>query len=159
MLNRFEKLLYDISEIDRYWHKIAADEMERYGLKGPYAVYLTALYRHPEGVTAAQLAELCSRDKADVSRVAAALEARGLVCREVGQSVYRAPLRLTMAGRTVAAEVCKRVALAVELGGKGLTDAQRETMWYALDLIAGNLRALSEQGMPAAETEPNGKTE
>ena len=54
MLNRFERFSLAISEIYRYWHKIAADEMEKYGLKGPYAVYLTAMYRYKDGITSTQ---------------------------------------------------------------------------------------------------------
>lgn len=159
MINRFEKLLFDLSEIDRYWHKIAADEMVRYGLKGPYAVYLTTLYRYPDGLPAAQLAEMCSRDKADVSRAVAAMEAKGLVCRDGGQGGYRAPLRLTMAGRAVADEVCRKVAVAVELGGEGLTDAQREDMYKALDRIAENLRRLSRVGLPEQEGQHEPRSE
>ena len=49
--------------------------MAKFDLKGTYAVYLSAMYRNPEGITAAKLAELCCRDKADVSRAVAALEA------------------------------------------------------------------------------------
>ena len=45
MIARFEKFSYAISELSRCWHKIAADEMKQYDLKGPYAVYFTTLYR------------------------------------------------------------------------------------------------------------------
>lgn len=38
MLERFERFLSAISEIDRYWHKIAGDEMARYGLSGFFRV-------------------------------------------------------------------------------------------------------------------------
>ena len=82
MLERFERFLSAISEIDRYWHKIAGDEMARYGLKGPHATYLVAIRRHPEGLTAGQLGECCGRDKADVSRTMATLEKKGLVIKE-----------------------------------------------------------------------------
>ena len=35
---RFEKFSLAISEISRCWHKLAGDEMLRYGLKGPHAI-------------------------------------------------------------------------------------------------------------------------
>ncbi len=53
--------------------------MEQHGLKGPHAVYFTTLYQHPEGVTAVKLAEICSRDKSDVSRAVSQLEQHGLI--------------------------------------------------------------------------------
>ena len=58
MVDRFKRFSYAIFEISRCWHKLAADEMGRYGLKEPHAIYLTALEQTPEGCTAAQLAEL-----------------------------------------------------------------------------------------------------
>ena len=146
MIERFEKFSYAIFEISRCWHKIAADELEEYGLKGAYATYLTTLYRHPEGITAARLTELCGRDKADVSRAMAVLESKGLLLRE-GAS-YRALLKLTEEGCAAAEHVCRRAALVVEKAGRQLTEEQRENFYQALDLIGGSLRQISRDGLP-----------
>jgi len=82
MIDRFERFSFAISEISHYWHKIATDEMGKYGLKGVHALYLTAMHRHPEGITSAQLCEECGKDKADVSRCVSLMEKKGLVIRE-----------------------------------------------------------------------------
>ena len=74
VIRRFEKFSMAMTEINRYWHKIAADELEKYGLKGPYVVYLTILMRYPDGITAAQLCDLSGRNKADVSRAVSDME-------------------------------------------------------------------------------------
>ena len=50
MVDRFEKFSLAISEISRYWHKIAAEELKPYELKSTHAVYLTTMYRYPDGV-------------------------------------------------------------------------------------------------------------
>lgn len=148
MVDRFEKFSFAISEISRYWHKIAADEMEKYGLKGPYAVYFTTMYRHPEGITAARLAELCSRDKADVSRAITQLAKRNLVAKqEEGKTAYRAPVRLTEEGRRIAVLINEKARAAVEWGGKGLSKAHREIFYAALELISTNLQTLTETGL------------
>ena len=146
MVGRFERFSVAITDISRYWHKIAAEEMEKYGLKGTHSIYLTTLYRFPEGITAARLCELCGRDKAEVSRTAAVMEQKGLI-RKQGSS-YRALLNLTPKGLEAAEHVRSRAALAVELAGKGLTDSQRATFYDALELISGNLQQLSEAGLP-----------
>lgn len=145
MIDRFEKFSAAISEISRYWHKIAADEMERYELKGPYAVYFTTLSRFSEGITAAKLGELCSRDKADVSRAVATLEKKELVAKE--GTNYRAILKLTEQGRRVAEQINKKAEAAVAFGGMGLTDEQRESFYSALDRITANLQELSKKGL------------
>ena len=85
MVDRFQRFLYFISEISRHWHKIAADEMEKHGLKGPHATYLICIYRHPEGITAPQITERCGKDKSDVSRTMALMEKKGIVSPPEGQ--------------------------------------------------------------------------
>ena len=146
MVSRFERFSYAISEISRCWHKLAAQEMETYGLKAPHSVYLLALYRNPQGITAARLSQLCGKDKADVSRMVTIMEEKGLVSRE-GAS-YRALLKLTQTGQTAAEQVQHRAATAVELGGEGITPDNRETFYAVLDQIAENLRTISEGGLP-----------
>lgn len=146
MIDRFERFSYGIFEINRCWHKLAAEEMEAYGLKGPYAVYLLALERCSDGITAAQLCELCSRDKADVSRAMRIMEEKELVCRD-GAS-YRAKLKLTPAGQQAAAHVKQRAGVAVEHAGKGFSPQQRETFYQVLDTITVNLQLLSREGLP-----------
>ena len=79
MVDRFERFSFAISEISRCWHKLAAEEMEKYGLRGPHCLYLLAMYHHPGGVTAPQLGELCGRDKADVSRMMAMMREKGSI--------------------------------------------------------------------------------
>lgn len=146
MISRYERLSFSISEIHRYLHSIAADEMEKFGLKGPYAIYLLTLYRYDEGITSSKLSEITCRNKADVSRAMMAMEEKGLLYRE--GATYRAKLFLTKEGRDIAAAIGERARIAVEIGGKGLTEEQRETMYYAMDVIAENLRNVSIEGLP-----------
>lgn len=149
MQDRFDRFSQAIFEIWRSWHKIAGGELEKHGLKGAYVAYLKAMQRHPNGITAVELGRACYKDKADVSRALSTLEARGLVRRENnGSGVYRARLFLTEEGERIAFEINQRAALAVELGGSGLTDEQREMMYAALERISANLRALGESGVP-----------
>ena len=151
MVDRFQRFSFAISELSRYWHKIASDEMAQYGLKGPHAVYFTTLYRMPEGVTAAQLSELCGRDKADVSRAFSIMEKKGLAVKEGGsKNQYRALLKLTESGRLAAQQIGARAELAVELGGQGLTPENREIFYTAMEQIVANLQTLSEQGLPSS---------
>ena len=149
MQNRFARFSLAISEIDRCWHKLAAEEMAKYELNSPHAVYLTTLYEQEGGVTAAKLGELCCKNKADVSRMVAILEKKGLVRKEtVGTNAYRAKLLLTEEGKQAAEHVRQRAALAVELAGSGMTDADREVFYRCLERIAENLKILSKDGLP-----------
>ena len=149
MVERFERFLFTISEISRSWHKIAADEMEKYDLKGPHAIYLTTMYRYEEGITATRLSELCGKDKSDVSRMMNIMEKKGLVKKEgVNQNLYRALLKLTDEGKIAAEHVRARASLAVEIAGKDLTEEKREIFYESLETIASNLKELSKEGLP-----------
>ena len=152
MLDRFERFSFALSELSRYWHKISADAMETYGLKGPYVVYFTTLYRYPEGLTAVKLGELCCRDKADVSRAVSILEKKGLIKKDkTKKSQYRAPIMLTEEGIALAEDMIKKARKAVELGGMGLSDEHREIFYTSLEVITRNLQTLSEVGLPSFE--------
>ncbi|MBR6548258.1 MAG: winged helix-turn-helix transcriptional regulator [Clostridia bacterium] len=151
MLNRFERFSYAISEISRYWHKIAADEMEKYGLKGPFSVYLITLRHHEEGLTAVRLGELCGRDKSDVSRAVTILEKNGFVTKKrVGHNLYRANICLTDVGKTAADYIAERADLAVQMGGQGISDQERTVFYNTLEKIAANLQEVSKDGLPKA---------
>lgn len=152
MVERFERFSFAISEISRYWHKISADEMEKYGLKGSHSVYLLAMLRFPEGITATQICEYCGKDKADVSRMISIMEKKGLVKKEgIHQNLYRGVFKLTDEGRTAAMHVRQRASLAVELGGKDLSDENRAVFYESLESIADNLRSISREGLPENE--------
>lgn len=149
MIERFERFSLAIFEISHCWHKLAAEEMTHYGLKGPHAIYLLTLYRVQENLTAAQLCELCGRDKADVSRAVALMEEKGLILRQ--GSSYRAKLVLTDTGRQAAEHVCTRATAAVECAGEGISEENRAIFYACLESIAQNLQILTQKGIPGRE--------
>ncbi|MBQ8815506.1 MAG: winged helix-turn-helix transcriptional regulator [Lachnospiraceae bacterium] len=149
MVNRFERFTFAMSKISKCWHKLTTDEMAKYGLKGPHSVYLIAMYRHEDGITAPQLCDICGKDKADVSRMMSIMEKKGLVTKEgSNQNRYGGVWKLTPEGKAAAEYVRERARLAVELGGKGLTEEDRAAFYRAMELIVSNLQKMSEEGLP-----------
>ena len=152
MINRFEKFSFAVFNISKYWSKIAAEEMKKYGLKGPYAIYLAAMRNADGDITAAKLSELCGKDKADISRAVAAMEKQGLIKREAAnQNLYRARLLLTETGNAAAEEISRRASLAVDIAGSGISDEDRAVFYDVLGTIANNLKDLSKTGLPQSE--------
>lgn len=152
MMDRFEQFTSAISVITRYIQKLERDEMEKHGLRGAFAQYLLVMNRHPEGITAATVCELCDKDKAAVSRILTEMEAKGLIVRESAGSAYRAQLVLTEAGKEAAEFVRRRASIAVELAGEGIADENRKQFYSTLNLIASNLQTICREGIPE-ETE------
>lgn len=140
MLSTYEHFLFLIAGVYRSVQKIERDEMVKYGYKGVYAQYLAAMKRYQEGVTSAQLCEICEKDKAAVSRAVKEMEEKGLIYRvHSGDTPYRARLKLTEKGHQAVEVVRECAKKAVEAAGKGLSDENRQTFYTVLELIAGNL--------------------
>ena len=148
MLDRFEQFCNAISSIHLSIQRIEREQMSRYGLKGPHAQCLLTMARHPQGITAARLCQLCEKDKAAISRTVAELEAAQMISREDPSGKrYRTMLCLTPRGLAVAEEVRELVSQAVSQASEGYDDRTRETFVRVLNLIAGNLQNLCEQGL------------
>ena len=148
MESRYETLSGSISSMYHDIQKIERTEMAHYGLKGPHAQCLLAMKKHPEGITAARLCEVCEKDKAAVSRILAELEEAGMILRENRNgSRYRAILLLTDRGQEAAAAVVEKARLAVELAGKGFGAEEREVFYRVLSIISGNLHKLCRDGL------------
>ena len=148
MENRYELLSGSIACMYHDIQKIERVEMAKYGLKGPHAQCLLAMKKNPQGITAARLCEVCEKDKAAVSRTLAELEEAGMVLRENRNgSRYRASLTLTEQGMAAADAVVEKARLAVEKAGAGIGEAERETFYRVMAIIAGNLHKLCRDGL------------
>ena len=149
MLDRFEQFSGCISAIYRSIRKLERDEMVKYGLKGTYAHYLMVMHRFKNGITAAQLGEICDKDKAAVSRIVSDMEKKGLVKRqEPNNNRYRALIVLTDEGKKAAQYVSKRAKIAVEKAGSGLDDIRRAEFYTAMGIISSNLQDICKDGIP-----------
>lgn len=142
MLQRFETFVTGITVCYKAIQRIKSSEMTEFGLKGTHTMCLFFLRRHPEGLTAASLCQLCSEDKAAISRTLSTLRQKAFVKSE--GSAYRAQWMLTEAGCAVAEKIDDLIEQWVGNGGEGLTDAERDLFYKALDVIAGNLREKPE---------------
>lgn len=152
MLGRYEVLSAAISSMYHDIQKIERVEMAKFGLKGPHAQCMLALYRYAEGLTSTELCEICDKDKAAISRTVAELQDRGMIIREACSGKrYRMKLTLTEQGAAAAEAVSRRALLAVEMAGEGLQDEQRQVFYQVLNLISRNLHIICKDGLTKKE--------
>lgn len=138
MIQRFQAFVTGITACYKYIQRIKAMEMTEFGLKGTHVMCLFFLHQEPQGLTAAQLCQLCAEDKAAISRTLAVLQERGLL--ETGGKRYRAQLRLTPQGQSLAEQINGLIAQWVGFGGDGLTEEDRDTFYRCLEHISRNLQ-------------------
>ena len=152
MLDRSEVLSAAISSMYHDIQKIERVEMAKFGLKGPHAQCMLALYRYTDGLTSTELCEICDKDKAAISRTVAELQDRGMIVREECDGKrYRMKLTLTEQGAAAAEAVSRRALLAVEMAGEGLQDEQRQVFYQVLNLISRNLHTICKDGLTKKE--------
>lgn len=143
MINRFEHFTMDIFSITRSWNRLANEEMKKYGLRGAYGLYLVMIAGSEGHITAAKLADLCQRDKADVSRAVAAFQKKGIL-EPYGESKYRASLILTKEGKELASQISRRASEVIGQAGQDISQEMRENMYHCLDSIALRMREICE---------------
>ena len=149
MVDRFEKFSFYITECAKLLSRIEEAEMERYGLKGPYAIYLLAIERQNGEITSAKLAEVARRDKADVSRALRVMEERGIIERHAsGVSNYRAAIALTDFGNEIVGSVRKKARDAVEYASHNVPRENIKLFYSSLESFYENIRTMSESGVP-----------
>lgn len=152
MLGRYEVLSAAISSMYHDIQKIERVEMAKFGLKGPHAQCLLALYRYTDGLTATELCDICDKDKAAISRTIAELQDSGMIARESNDGKrYRVKLTLTERGTAAAEAVSRRALVAVEMAGEGLQDEQRQVFYQVLNLISRNLHTICKDGLTKKE--------
>ena len=144
MRERFEAFITGITICYKYIQRIKSMEMTELGLKGTHVTCLFYLSNNPEGLTAAQLCQLCAEDKASISRTVADLKKRNYIAQS-GKKNYRAPLVLTPEGVQAAKLLDPLIERWVSQGGDGLTEAGRETFYKSLSQIGSNLRQRLEE--------------
>ena len=150
MIQRFDAFVTGITVCYKYIQRIKSAEVTEMGLKGAHVMCMFYLKQHPEGLTASQLCTLCAEDKSAVSSTISFLKNEGFVTSE-GPKNYRAVLKLTPAGQTVANQFDDLIADWVSSGGSGLTDQERSDFYRGLSLIANNLRSKMERDLKLNE--------
>lgn len=147
-MDRFEAFTGSILELNRYLQKLKELEMKPFGLRANHVMCLYYLGKHPQGLTATELTEVCREDKAAISRSLSQLVQKGLVSGEFPEHkrAYRTKLYLTDSGRELVQNIDRRVDLIMTSGSSGMTLQQREVFYQCMDLIIHNLtQYISEQ--------------
>ncbi len=142
MKERFDTFTVLIANISRSIHRIKTETMSKYGLKASHVSCIFYLSKKGE-LTARELCELCSEDKANVSRSIKELEQKGyVVCRKDSSKRYHSPLALTSIGKEVANYIIEKIVYTLSLTNNGITDSELTTMYKSLKIISDNLDSI-----------------
>ena len=145
MRERFKTFTLLVANISRNIRKIKSEEMREYNLKAPHVSCLYYLYKNGP-LTASELGEASDEDKGAVSRSLDFLEAAGYVRRDrAGNKKYKAPLYLTESGKKIGEDVVEKIDCVLDEVGRGMSEKEREDFYRMLELIALDLRKVTEK--------------
>jgi DNA-binding MarR family transcriptional regulator len=147
MIKRFEEFVNLISNIHKDIQKIKQDRMRKFGLSGNHVMCLFYLAQHQEGLTATQLCQLMSVNKAAVSRTMAELKDKDYIfyMNQEDNKKYRAVARLTVTGFAVTEQLDGIICEVVNEIGKDLEENERRLMYQSLETVSKNLDILARK--------------
>lgn len=121
--------------------------MRQFGLSGNHVMCLFYLAQHQEGLTAAQLCQFMSVNKAAVSRTMAELEEKDYIfyMNQDESKKYRAVARLTVTGFAVTEQLDEIIYEVVNEIGKDLEEEERRVMYQSLETVSKNLDILAKK--------------
>lgn len=137
MGDRFENFTFLIDKLSKIIQKIKNIEMKEYGLKAVHVMCIYHLSQTNDGLTNKELVNLTLEDKAAISRALIVLKEGNIIDYE--QNKYNGKIKLTDYGRDVAKFIHKKTSLALEAGGVGLSEEERNILYKTLGLIQVNL--------------------
>lgn len=144
MDTRFNIFTVLINNISRSIRRIKTEEMAEFELKSSHVSCLYYLYIY-KSLTAKELCDISSEDKANISRSIEHLEQNGcIVCTSDAPKRYKSPLVLTEKGREIAVKISEKLDGIVAKVTEGLDDETRETMYKGLNIIYSKLQEMCD---------------
>ena len=145
MENRFENFTFYVLKANKLIQRIKNKKIEEFdtNLKAVHVMCIHLLNAEKEGLTNAEIVRGTLEDKAAISRALAQLKEWGYVSyekRERGGKIL-----LTQEGKRAADYISQAAQQAVDIGGKDLTEAERDIFYRCLKSITENLSAFYER--------------
>lgn len=143
---RFFQFTRMVDGIHKNILKLRLDNAPTFGVKGVHIFWVYELLKHPEGMSATELAASSQIDRSLISREIAALKKQGYIQAEetAGKRSYNTKLTLTEAGKE-AAERIGALGLDIQNRVSGAIDEEELAIFYStLAKIYDNLEKLAD---------------
>ncbi len=143
---RFERFSVLIGSIYKDLQRIKTSETQKMGLKSVHVMWLYLLKKHPQGLSASELAKRSNTDRSLVSREIGELIKTGMLTSPVidGKRCYNRKIRLTDAGCKVAEHI-EKISLQVQhFIDRGIEQADLENLYKTLNTLSKNLTCYAE---------------
>lgn len=147
-LERFGKFTLLIDGIYKNIHKIKLDKAPFMGIKSVHIFWIYLLRRHPDGLTATELAAHSEIDRSLVSRELQKLCADGYIMSVGGTGKrrnYNSRLVLTEKGLALAADIRRRAMEVQARADEGISEDELAVFYTVLEKLHGNFVKITKE--------------
>ena len=146
----YERFILLVEEMQKAIRKIKLASALDLGVKGVHVFWLERLHGHPEGLTAAELAQESRVDRSLISREIEALARGGYVkLREDGRRYV-----LTESGVSISEQIVERAREIQTTVNNGISESELEEFYRIFEKLRDNFRILES---PSAKRRSGGK--
>ena len=137
---RFERFTSLIDGIHKSINRLKLDKVPKLGIKSVHVSWLYHLIRHPEGMTAAEIAQESRVDRSLVSREIAALKKDGYLALTRGRYYV-----LTESGREIADRLVDIISEVQSVVDRNISEEELLSFYSTLEKLEANFAALADK--------------
>ena len=127
--------------------RLRLDKAADFGVKGVHVFWVYELLQHPEGLSAAELAQRSQIDRSLISREISALKKDGYIAakdKDLAHN-YKTKLVLTEKGVKAAKEIASLGVQIQNRASANIPEAELEQFYATLEKLCKNLEEISEE--------------
>ena len=140
----FERFAQMLSNATKSLYRLKSQCMARYGLSSTHTACLRKLYETNDGLTKSEIADFCSIDKAQITRIMSELVAKNYVEADSSKKTYNRKFCLTDEGRRMTEEINETVDNVVEYVNLDIPREDIEHFYSVFEAINQKLRDSEE---------------
>lgn len=144
---RFRRFVLLVEGVHKSVQKIKFNKALGFGVKGVHTLWVYELLRHPDGITASELAAESMIDRSLISRELEPLKEMGYIetAGDPKKRNYNAKIKLTEKGKEVAENIGD-LALDIQLhAGAGISEEELDSFYHTLEKLNKNLLGIAEE--------------
>ena len=143
---RFRRFVLLVEGVHKAVQKIKLNKASDFGVKGVHTLWVYELLRHPDGITASELAAESMIDRSLISRELERLKELGYIetAGDPKKRNYNAKITLTERGKEVAEHIGDLALEVQTLASAGISKEELDSFYHTLEKLNTNLLCIAE---------------
>ena len=144
---RFRRFVLLVEGVHKSVQKIKFNKASDFGVKGVHTLWVYELLRHPEGITASELASESMIDRSLISRELESLKKLGYIETDGNPTKrnYNAKIKLTVKGKEVAENIGELALEVQSCASDGISEEELNSFYRTFEKLNANLLKIADK--------------